>query len=48
MGSIGVKVWIYHGEKLPGQAVPAPALEGSGRQQQQRNRRNNNRNEGRE
>ena len=48
MGSIGVKVWIYHGEKLPGQPVPAPALEGSGRQPQQRNRRNNNRNEGRE
>jgi small subunit ribosomal protein S3 len=45
MGSIGVKAWIYHGEKLPGQAAPNLALEGSGRQQQ-RTRRNNN-NEGR-
>ncbi|MCL2632628.1 MAG: 30S ribosomal protein S3 [Coriobacteriia bacterium] len=45
MGSIGVKVWIYHGEKLPGQPTPAPALEGSGRGQ--RPRRNNNGNEGR-
>ncbi|MCL2136030.1 MAG: 30S ribosomal protein S3 [Coriobacteriia bacterium] len=44
MGSIGVKVWIYHGDKLPGQATPSPALEGSGRQQ--RSRRNTN-NEGR-
>jgi small subunit ribosomal protein S3 len=31
MGSIGVKVWVYHGEKLPGQPVPQPALEGSSR-----------------
>ena len=31
MGSIGVKVWIYHGEKLPGGKVPQPALEGSSR-----------------
>ena len=31
MGSIGIKVWIYHGEKLPGQDVPRPALEGSSR-----------------
>ena len=31
MGSIGVQVWIYHGEKLPGQKAPNPALEGSGR-----------------
>ncbi|MCL2339845.1 MAG: 30S ribosomal protein S3 [Actinomycetia bacterium] len=36
MGSIGVKVWIYHGEKLPGQAVPAPALEGTARPQRPR------------
>ena len=28
MGSCGIKVWIYHGEKLPGQASPNPALEG--------------------
>ena len=45
MGSIGVKVWIYHGEKLPGQPAPAPALEGSSRPQ--RPRRNSNNNEGR-
>jgi small subunit ribosomal protein S3 len=31
MGSIGVKVWVYHGEMLPGQPVPQPALEGSSR-----------------
>ncbi|CAM2782941.1 MULTISPECIES: 30S ribosomal protein S3 [Slackia] len=31
MGSIGVKVWIYHGEMLPGGKVPQPALEGSSR-----------------
>jgi small subunit ribosomal protein S3 len=34
MGAIGVKVWVYHGEVLPGQDAPNPALEGarSGRQ----------------
>lgn len=31
MGSIGVKVWVYHGEKLPGGKTPQPALEGSSR-----------------
>ncbi len=31
MGSCGIKVWIYHGEKLPGQASPNPALEGPSR-----------------
>ena len=31
MGSIGVQVWIYHGEVLPGQKAPQPALEGSAR-----------------
>ena len=31
MGACGVKVWIYLGEKLPGQSVPNPALEGSSR-----------------
>ena len=29
MGSCGVKVWVYQGEKLPGQPAPEPALEGS-------------------
>lgn len=36
MGSIGVKVWVYHGEKLPGQPIPEPALEGSSRPQRPR------------
>lgn len=31
MGSIGVQVWIYHGEMLPGQKAPQPALEGTAR-----------------
>ena len=30
-GSIGVQVWVYHGEVLPGQKAPQPALEGSSR-----------------
>ncbi|MDR0500701.1 MAG: 30S ribosomal protein S3 [Coriobacteriales bacterium] len=36
MGSIGVKVWVYHGEKLPGMPTPEPALEGSSRPQRPR------------
>ena len=36
MGSIGVKVWVYHGERLPGQPIPQPALEGSSRPQRPR------------
>ena len=39
MGSIGVQVWIYHGDVLPGQAAPQPALEGTARPS--RPRRNN-------
>jgi len=31
MGSIGVQVWVYHGEVLPGQKDLQPALEGSPR-----------------
>lgn len=31
MGAIGIQVWIYHGEVLPGQKAPKPALEGSNR-----------------
>ena len=31
MGSIGVQVWVYHGEVLPGQKAPNPALEGNTR-----------------
>ncbi len=41
MGSIGVQVWIYHGEVLPGQKAPRPALEGNSRPH--RSRRNNER-----
>ena len=29
MGAIGVKVWVYQGEVLPGQEPPNPALEGA-------------------
>ena len=39
MGACGVKVWIYLGEKLPGQALPRPALEGSSRPRRGRNER---------
>ena len=38
MGAIGVEVWGYHGEVLPGQKAPQPALEGSSRPN--RSRRN--------
>ena len=31
MGAIGIQVWVYHGEVLPGQKAPQPALEGSSR-----------------
>ena len=31
MGAIGVQVWVYHGDVLPGQKAPEPALEGSSR-----------------
>lgn len=42
MGSIGIQVWVYHGEVLPGQKAPQPALEGSSRPNR-RTRRNNDR-----
>ena len=38
MGAIGVQVWVYYGEVLPGQKAPQPALEGSSRPN--RSRRN--------
>ena len=38
MGAIGIQVWVYHGEVLPGQKAPQPALEGSSRPN--RSRRN--------
>ena len=43
-GAIGVQVWIYHGEVLPGQKTPEPALEGTSRPN--RRRRNNNHDRG--
>ena len=44
MGSIGVQVWVYHGEVLPGQKAPQPALEGSSRPSRpRRNDRHNDR-----
>lgn len=44
MGSIGVQVWVYHGEVLPGQKAPQPALEGSSRSSRpRRNDRNDRR-----
>ncbi|HAM16379.1 MAG TPA: 30S ribosomal protein S3 [Eggerthellaceae bacterium] len=45
MGSIGVQVWIYHGEVLPGQKPPQPALEGSSRPSRPRRDRRGDRNE---
>lgn len=38
MGSIGVQVWVYHGEMLPGQKAPQPALEGNSRPNRSRRR----------
>ncbi|WP_251212051.1 30S ribosomal protein S3 [Adlercreutzia murintestinalis] len=42
MGAIGVQVWVYHGDVLPGQKAPEPALEGSSRPERRggRGRRN--------
>ena len=45
MGSVGVQVWVYHGEVLPGQKAPQPALEGSARPS--RGRRNDRNERGR-
>ena len=39
MGACGVKVWIYLGEKLPGQPAPNPALEGAPRPRRRNDRR---------
>ena len=43
MGAIGVKVWIYHGEVLPGQKPPTPAVEGTRPQRPRREGRNEGR-----
>ena len=45
MGTIGVQVWVYHGEVLPGQKAPQPQLEGSSRPN--RSRRNDRNDRGR-
>ena len=45
MGAIGVQVWVYHGEKLPGQKAPQPALEGSSRPPRGRRNDRGDRNE---
>ena len=45
MGAIGVQVWVYHGEVLPGQKAPQPQLEGGSRPN--RSRRNDRNDRGR-
>ena len=45
MGAVGVKVWIYQGEQLPGQPALHPELEGTSRLRS--NRRGNNERRGR-
>ena len=45
MGSIVVQVWVYHGEVMPGQKAPQPALEGNSRPN--RSRRNDRNERGR-
>ncbi len=37
MGAIGVQVWIYHGDVMPGQKYSDPTLEGPGRNNRGRN-----------
>jgi len=43
MGAIGIKVWIYHGEVLPGQKPPTPAIEGTRAPRPRREGRNEGR-----
>ncbi len=43
MGAIGVKVWVYHGEVLPGQKPPTPAIEGTRAPRPRREGRNEGR-----
>ena len=44
MGAIGVQVWVYHGDVMPGQKYSDPALEGSGRNNRGRSGRRGNEN----
>jgi small subunit ribosomal protein S3 len=43
MGAIGIKVWVYHGEVLPGQPAPNPAIEGTRAPRPRREGRNEGR-----
>ncbi len=43
MGACGVKVWVYHGEVLPGQKPPTPAIEGTRAPRPRREGRNEGR-----
>ena len=43
MGAIGIQVWVYHGEVLPGQKAPQPALEGTSRPSRSRRNDSNER-----
>jgi small subunit ribosomal protein S3 len=43
MGAIGIKVWVYHGEVLPGQKAPNPAIEGTRAPRPRREGRNEGR-----
>ncbi len=43
MGAIGIKVWVYHGEVLPGQKPPTPAIEGTRAPRPRREGRNDRR-----
>jgi small subunit ribosomal protein S3 len=43
MGAIGIKVWVYHGEVLPGQKPPTPAIEGTRAPRPRREGRNEGR-----
>ena len=48
MGSIGVQVWVYHGDVMPGQKAPQPALEGTSRPERRRRGDRNDRNDRRD
>ncbi|PKQ15870.1 MAG: 30S ribosomal protein S3 [Actinobacteria bacterium HGW-Actinobacteria-7] len=43
MGAVGIKVWVYHGEVLPGQQAPNPAIEGTRAPRPRREGRNEGR-----
>ena len=45
MGAVGVQVWVYQGDVLPGQKAPQPALEGPSRPSRPRRGDRNDRND---